>query len=382
MDKFEIIVPTMFGMESFTAKEIRRLGYETTEVIDGRITFFGDWEAVCLANLWIRTGERVLIKIAEFNAETFEELFENTKKIDWSDWLAKDAAFPVKGYSLKSKLASERDCQAIIKKAVAVSMSKSYGVNWLEETGPNYQIQFSVLKDKVTLMIDTTGVPLHKRGYRRNSNAAPLKETIAAAMVMLSYWRYDRPLADTFCGSGTIPIEAAMIARNIAPGLKRSFASDAFYQMPKQMWTDAREEAVEMQYRDKKVSIYASDIDKAAVELTEQNARIAGVGDCVKVGQFSVEKFYTTAEYGTFICNPPYGARMGELDEARKIYRMMGEKFRSFDTWSSYIITSDEQFEKAFGKRADKKRKIYNGMMKCNIYQYFGPKPPREPKNN
>lgn len=376
MDKFEIIVPTMFGLEAFTAKEIRRLGYETTAVEDGRVTFYGDWEAVCLANIWIRTGERVLIKVAEFQAVTFEELFEKTKKIRWGEWLGKDAAFPVKGHSLKSKLASERDCQSIIKKAIAVSMTEHYKISWFEETGPIYQIQFALMKDRVTLMIDTSGEPLHKRGYRRNSNAAPLRETIAAAMVMMSYWRYERPLADTFCGSGTIPIEAAMLARNIAPGLKRSFASDAFVQIPKQLWKDTRDEAFEEQ-RDIKLSIYASDIDKNAVELTEQNAKKAGVGEYIKVGKLPVDKFYTTAEYGTFICNPPYGARLGEIDEARKILKQTGEKFTGFDTWSAYVITSDEQFERYYGRKADKKRKIYNGMMKCNIYQYFGPKPPK-----
>lgn len=377
MDKFEIIVPVMFGMEAFAAKEIRRLGYETTAVEDGRVTFYGDWEAVCIANLWLRTGERVLIKVAEFNAESFEELFENTKKVSWGDWLEKEDAFPVKGYSLKSKLASERDCQAIIKKAIAVAMSQRYKVSWLEETGAVYQVQFSILKDRVTLMIDTSGEPLHKRGYRRNSNAAPLRETIASAMIMLSYWRYERPLADTFCGSGTIPIEAAMIARNIAPGLKRSFAADAFHQISARQWKDAREEAFEEQ-RDIKLSIYASDIDSEAAALTEQNAKKAGVGDCIRVGRFSVDKFYTTAEYGTFIVNPPYGARLGEVKETREILKCTGDKFRSFDTWSAYVITSDEQFERYYGKRADKKRKVYNGMMKCNIYQYFGPKPPRE----
>lgn len=381
MDKFEIIVPVMFGMEAFTAKEIRRLGYETTAVEDGRITFFGDWETVALANIWIRTGERVLIKIAEFRAESFEELFENTVKLDWSAFIGSDAAFPVKGYSLKSKLASERDCQAIIKKAVVKALSRTYKIDWFEETGPVYQIQFSLLKDKVTLMIDTSGIPLHKRGYRKNSNAAPLKETIAAAMIMLSYWKYDRPLADTFCGSGTIPIEAAMIAQNLAPGLKRSFISETFPQMPKQLWKDIRDEAFE-QRRDIKPKIYASDIDKNAVTLTETNARLAGVGECVKVGCFSADKFHTTAEYGTFICNPPYGERMGELKEARKVYKQMGQKFSEFDTWSSYVITSDEQFETFFNKKSNKKRKIYNGMLKCNIYQFFGPRPPKPEENN
>ena len=376
MDKFELIVPTLFGLESYTAREIRRLGYETTSVTDGRVTFMGDYEAICRANLWLRTGERVLIKAAQFKAESFEELFENTKAVDWERWLPKDCAFPVKGYSLKSKLASVRDCQAIIKKAVATKMSQIYGMEILPEDGSLYRIQFSVQKDEVTLMIDTSGEPLHKRGYRQNSNLAPLRETIAAAMVMLSFWKYEYPLCDPFCGSGTIPIEAAMIKRNMAPGLSRRFAANDFEQINNSMWESAFEEARES-VKDVPLEIYASDIDPMAVSLTRENAQKALVGDYIRVSEGKAENISFSQPYGTVICNPPYGERLGEIKECEELYKNIGKTFSKLDEWNYYILASNEEFERLFGKKADKKRKIYNGMIKCNIYQYFGAKPPK-----
>lgn len=369
-ETFEIIIPTLFGLEAFAAREVRKLGYETSSVEDGRVTFTGDWEAVCLANLWIRTGERVLVKVAEFQAETFEELFQGTLSSDWSRWIPSDGAFPVKGHCLKSQLASVRDCQAIIKKAAAKSLSNDYGIEWLEETGAVYQIQFSILKNRVTLMIDTTGDALHKRGYRAVSNAAPLRETIAAAMVMMSHWKYEYPLADPFCGSGTIPIEAAMIKRNIAPGLKRGFASERFCQIPPEMWSSSRKEALEME-KDIELIIHASDIDPKCVALTAENAAKAGLDKWIKPVCADARDFTSEIPGGTIITNPPYGERMSDAKSCRFLYQALGKAFARLPDWSYYILTAYTDFEKAFGKNASKRRKIYNGMLRCDLYQYF-----------
>lgn len=376
MDKFEIIIPCIFGLEALVAKEIRWMGYETSSVEDGRVTFIGDFEAVCRANLYLRCGERVLIKVGEFTAVTFDELFEQTKALPWTKWLGKNAAFPVKGFCLKSTLASMRDCQAIIKKAIVSSLSAEYGIEWLPEDGASYQIQFSVMKDKVTLMIDTSGDGLHKRGYRRISNAAPLKETIAAAMIMLSFWKYEYPLADPFCGSGTIPIEAAMFKRNIAPGLMRHFAAEGFDQSDPTLWSRLREEA-ESKKRNTPLTILASDIDAATLEIAKENAKIAGVSDAITFSQVDATKFTSGEPYGSIICNPPYGERLSDAEECRRLYKNMGKAFEKLPDWSYYILASDENFEKIFGRKADKRRKIYNGMIKCNIFQYFGARPPK-----
>lgn len=378
MEKFELIVPTLFGMEAFVVKELKRLGYDNTKTEDGRVTFWGGYDAICRANLWLRCGERVLIKVGEFTALSFEELFQKTKALDWSRWIPKNGAFPVKGFCLKSQLASMRDCQAIIKKAVADSLSKSYGIEWLPEDEETYQIQFSVMKDRVTVMIDTSGDGLHKRGYRRVANAAPLKETIAAAMVMLSYWKFEYPLADPFCGSGTIPIEAAMFKRNIAPGLTRNFSSESFSFLPKSLWDEAKEEAMSLK-RDLPLTIFASDIDPETVKIATENARLAGVGDCITPIVKKAEDFASDIPYGSIICNPPYGERLGDIKECEELYKKIGRSFSRLPDWSYYIIASNEDFEKHFAKKADKKRKLYNGMIKCNIYQYFGKRPP---KNN
>ncbi len=374
MENIEITVPTLLGMEAFAAKEIRRLGYETTAVEDGRITFSGDLEAVCRTNIQLRTGERALIKIGEFQALSFEELFEKTYSLDWERWIGKNSAFPVKGHCLKSKLASTRDAQAIIKKAIAKRLSQKYGIEWLPEDGNVYQIQFSIMKDKVTLMIDTSGEPLHKRGYRQKSNLAPLRETIAAAMVMMSYWKFEYPLCDPFCGSGTIPIEAAMFKRNIAPGINRSFAAQNFVQFEPQLWEKAREEAKSLE-RDIPLEIYAYDIDADTVSLAERNARIAGVEKYIKFKRTDAADFYTETPNGTIICNPPYGERLSDKKECEILYRKIGKTFSRLNNWSYYILTSHEGFEEIFGRRADKRRKLYNGMIKCNVYQYFGKKP-------
>ena len=376
MEQFEIIIPVIFGLEAFVSREIRALGYETTSVEDGRVTFMGDAKAICRANLWVRCGERVMIKVAEFEARTFTELFDATKAVDWSQWIPADAAFPVTGFCLKSVLASMRDCQSIIKKAVVDSLGAKYSITHFEETGATYQIRFSIMKDRVTLMIDTTGDGLHKRGYRAISNAAPLKETIAAAMIMLSHWKYEYPLADPLCGSGTIPIEAAMIKRNIAPGLTRGFLSEHFVYCPEKLWKECREEAEALK-KNVPLEIFASDIDAKTIEIAKNNAIVAGVGDAVIPTVKNVADFYTDIPYGTIIANPPYGERLGDEKVCRELYAEMGKAFRKLDKWSYYILTSNEGFESTFGKKADKKRKLYNGMLKCNIYQYFGERPPK-----
>ena len=379
MDKFEIIIPVIFGLEAFVSKEVKMLGYEVVSVEDGRVTFLGDEKAVARANLWVRCGERVLIKAGEFSAVTFDELFEKTKETDWTRWLLKDSAFPVTGFCLKSTLASMRDCQAIIKKAIVESMKKKYDVSHFEETGAVYQIRFSIMKDRVTLMIDTTGDGLHKRGYRAVSNKAPLKETIAASMVYLSHWKYEYPLCDPLCGSGTIPIEESMIKRNIAPGLTRGFLSENFSQWNKDIWDSARQEAYDLQ-KNVPLEIFASDIDKETIQIANQNAKIAGVSDAVIPKVMDCKDFYTDLKYGTVICNPPYGERLGDEKMCFELYKNMGQSFRKLKDWSYYILTSNEDFENAFSKKADKKRKIYNGMIKCNIYQYFGKRPPKQEK--
>lgn len=373
MEKFEIIIPTLFGLEAIVAREVKRLGYETTAVEDGRVIFMGDWEAVCRVNLWSRCGERVLIKAAEFTAVTFEELFQGTKSVEWERFIGKNDAFPVKGYSLKSQLASVRDCQAIIKKAAAERLSQKYGIEWLPEDGATYQIQFRIMKDNVTLMIDTSGEPLHKRGYRAHSNAAPLRETLAAAMADLSRWKFEYPLCDPFCGSGTIPIEAAMMKQNIAPGLMRKFAFDAFPQISETVKKAAREEAASKK-RDLPLRIYASDIDADCAALTAKNAKKAGVDEYITTSVCDARKISFDASNGTIICNPPYGERLGEVKECEGLYGEIGKTFKKLNNWSYFILTSNENFERLFGRKADKRRKLYNGMLKCNLYQYFSKK--------
>lgn len=370
MDKFDIVVTTMFGLEALVAKEIRNLGYETKEVTDGRVTFYGDFEAVALANLWLRCGERVYIKAGEFDAFTFDELFEKTKNIKWADWLFKDSEFPVNGFSVKSKLFSVRDCQAIIKKGIVESLTNSYKINWFPESGALYRIEFSIIKDRVTLMIETSGDSLHKRGYRRKSNMAPLKETIAAAIVNMSRFSYNGVFCDPFCGSGTIPIEAAMIAKNIAPGLNRHFAFENFKQMPKSIFKDAKEEAYSL-IRKTNLKVLASDIDYDCVDLTINNAKLARVNDVILVKRLPVSEFKSEEIGGTIVCNPPYGERLLDLKESEKIIKDLGRVYKSLKGWNLFVITPNEKFETLIGKRATKKRKLYNGMIKCDLYQYF-----------
>ncbi len=368
----ELCIPTLLGTEAIVANEVRNLGYETTEVVDGRVTFLGDAQAICLANINLRCAERVMVKMAQFKATTFEMLFENVKAIEWEEFIGKDCAFPVKGHSLKSALYSVPDCQSIVKKAVVSRLSEKYGIEWFEETGPLYPIQFAIMKDIVTVYIDTTGENLYKRGYRQKGVVAPMRETLAYAMIDISRWQGDRPFADPFCGSGTLPIEAAMFALNIAPGMKRSFVAEKWRgQVDKKLWTEAREEARDNIIKDAKPVIFASDISANCIETAKLNAQAAGVLDYIDFKVCDMKDANLFNDKGVIICNPPYGERLMEEKSVQKLYRDMGIKFSQFPNAKKYILTSYEKFEDFYGKKADKKRKLYNGMLKCNIYQYF-----------
>ncbi len=377
-DKFEIIVPTLFGLEALVSKELYRLGYDVKKTEDGKVTFDGDFDAVCRTNLWLRCGERVLIKMGEFKAETADELYDGVYALPWERFILCNDAFPVKGRTIRSTLNSDRNSQIMIKKAIADRLGSKYGLIRLPETDTVYQIQFTIIKNTVTLMIDTTGAQLHKRGYREQSNLAPLRETIAAAMVMISYWKFEEPLLDPFCGSGTIPIEAAMFKRNIAPGLSRRFAFESFPQIDKALLKSVVEEAKDSVHNDVTLDITACDIDPYAIELTRANAKKAGVNEFINVVKADARHIITDKECGSIITNPPYGERLGDLAESKKLYHDMYKSFSKLNKWSYYILTSHEDFEKEFGTRANRRRKIYNGMLRCWLYQYYGNKPNRK----
>ncbi len=368
--KFELVATCLFGLEHLLGEEIEALGYERTSTIDGRITFLGDPMAVALSNVFLRYAERVFIKVGSFRAESFEELFEGTRALPWSDFIGRDDAFPVKGHAIKSKLHSIPDCQSIVKKAVVRSLGEKYGISVFPEERVKFQIEFFILNDIATLMIDTSGAPLHKRGYRRDALGAPIRETLAAAIAAISRPRENVLLWDPMCGSGTIAIEAAMQMRGIAPGVNRSFAAEEFPFVSKDLWLSAREEARDGEHTTEFLA-FASDIDPAAVALAEKNARLAGVADRVKVFNMDARRISADGRRGTIVTNPPYGERLGTQREAEELYREIGEHFRSLSPWQAYIITSHPSFERFYGKRADKVRKLYNGMLPCYLYQYF-----------
>ena len=368
--KFELVATCLFGLEHLLGEEIDALGYERCETIDGRVTFLADCEGVALSNVFLRYAERVFIKLGSFRADTFDALFEGTRALPWPDFIGKCDAFPVKGHSIKSALTSIPDCQKIVKKAVVTAMSERYGISYFEETGVKYQIEFFILKDKATLMIDTSGAPLHKRGYRKDSNDAPIRETLAAAIAKTARPREDVLLWDPMCGSGTIAIEAAMIMKNIAPGVRRSFAAEKFPFINDSLWKAAREEARDGEMATK-FECFASDIDKNAVELTRHNASIAGVSDIVTSFVADCTTISSDGRRGTIVTNPPYGERLMTPAEAEALYRRMGDHFRSLAPWQVYVITSHREFEKFYGKKADKIRKLYNGMIPCYLYQFF-----------
>ena len=369
MHKFEFAVPTLFGLEGIVGDELRRLNAENVRVENGRVLFSGDEATLARANIGLRTGERVLLVLADFEAKTFEQLFQGVYSAPLEQFIPKNGQFPVKGHCLNSQLVSVPDCQAIIKKAASRRLGEHYGVQWLPEDGEKYQLQFSMMNDHVTLYLDTSGAGLHKRGYRAVGNDAPLRETLAAAMVMLTHYRGREFVWDPFCGSGTIAIEAALIAKNRAPGLRRRFAAESFAWMDEKIWQEARGEAMDKEFKGK-YQILGSDNDPKCVSLAMSNARKAGVSDLIEFRDGDATKMSLPTSEGILICNPPYGQRMGEQKEAQRLYQAFGRHIKFADGWKKFIITSEPEFEHYFGKRADKKRKLYNGMIKCDLYMY------------
>ena len=379
MRKFELIAPCHFGMEAVLKREIIDLGYDITEVADGRVTFFGDEEARCRANIFLRTAERILSKIGSVHAETFEELFQGTKSLPWEEYIPVNGKFWVaKAASVKSKLFSPSDIQSIMKKAMVDRLKGVYNVNWFAEDGDSFPVRVFLMKDEVTVGLDSTGESLHKRGYRKLTAKAPIAENLAAAMIMLTPWNKDRILVDPFCGSGTIPIEAAMMAANMAPGMNRSFTAESWgHIIGKRNWYDALDEANEMVDLSVETDIQGYDIDDKMVTIARENAKLAGVDQMIHFQRRGVEQLSSPRKYGFLITNPPYGERLEDKSAMPALYRTIGERFKSLDSWSMYLITAYEQAEKDIGKKADKNRKIYNGMMKTYYYQFLGPKPPK-----
>ena len=379
MRKFELIVPCHFGMEAVLKREIDDLGYDISEVVDGRVTFLGDEEALCRANIFLRSAERVLIKIGSFHAESFEELFEGTKALPWEEYIPEDGRFWVtKAASVKSRLFSPSDIQSVMKKAMVERLKGIYHVNWFQEDGAEFPIRVFLMKDQVTVGLDSTGVSLHKRGYRKLVAQAPIAENLAAAMIMLTPWNGERVLVDPFCGSGTIPIEAAMMAANIAPGMNRDFtAEDWPYVVGKGLWQDAQEGAEDLVNLEIETDIQGYDIDDHLVEIARENAKRAGVEKLIHFQRRDVAQLSHPKKYGFIITNPPYGERLRDKEEMPALYRTIGERFRLLDTWSMYLISAYEGAERDIGRKADRNRKIYNGMMKAYYYQFLGPKPPK-----
>ena len=380
--KLELIATATFGLEAVVKREIEALGYKILKSEDAKITYLGDERAIVRSNLWLRCADRVLLKMGEFKAMEFEELFQQTKALPWEEWIVPDGKFTVTGSSVKSKLHSVPACQSIVKKAIVSRLSEVYGMEQFPETGAEYTVKATLLKDRVTLTIDTSGTGLHKRGYRVQPTVAPIKETLAAAMVNLSFWRAGRILIDPCCGSGTIPIEAAMIERNIAPGLSRSFASEGWTAIKPELWKEERKAAFEAIDNDVELEIYAYDIDKNAVEAARENAIEAGVDDCIVFKHMDMQNMAANGrEGGIVITNPPYGERIGEKEEIEKIYAKYSEFFKENPTWSLFMITSDKEAEaKTFGRPADRRRKLYNGNLEVCYYQFHGEKPKKEVK--
>lgn len=380
MRKYELIAPCHFGLEAVLKKEIIDLGYDIAFVEDGRVTFYGDEEAVCRANIFLRSAERILIKIGSFHAESFEDLFQGTKELPWEEYIPKEGKFWVaKAASVKSKLFSPSDIQSVMKKAMVERLKEKYRISWFEEEGDSYPVRVFLMKDEVTVGLDTTGESLHKRGYRKLTAKAPIAENLAAALIMLTPWKRDRILVDPFCGSGTIPIEAAMIAANMAPGMNREFrAQDWEHVVGKKIWYDICDEAQEMMDLTVETDIQAYDMDRDMVYIARENAKLAGVDKLIHFQQRSVSELSHPKKYGFIITNPPYGERLEEKENLEQLYRTIGERYKALDAWSMYLITSYENAERDIGKKADKNRKIYNGMMKTYYYQFLGPRPPKK----
>lgn len=374
---YKLIAPCLFGIEAVLKKEIQDLGYKILNVDDGRVTFEGDAMAICKSNLWLRTAERVMLSVGEFEARSFEELFESIKKLPWEDYIPKDGKFWVtKASSIKSKLFSPSDIQSIVKKAIVERLKVTYKVDWFSEDGPELPMRVFIKKDMVSIAFDTSGPSLHKRGYRQFSGIAPIRETLAAGIILLSPWRPDRVFADPFCGSGTFPIEAAMIGANIAPGLNRQFAAESWtHLIPTQHWKAAIDEAKALRNDSVELNIQGFDRDYQILKIARENAKIAGVENMIHFEERDLINFRSNKKCGVIVTNPPYGERLEDQEGVIKLYKEMGEQFKALDTWSFCVITSFEDFERYYGKSANKKRKLYSGMLKTNLYQYLGPKP-------
>ncbi|MGL5260697.1 MAG: THUMP domain-containing class I SAM-dependent RNA methyltransferase [Lachnospiraceae bacterium] len=382
MKKYELIAPCHFGLEAVLKKEIIELGYDVSNVEDGRVTFIGDEEAICRGNIFLRTAERILIKVGSFYATSFEELFEKTKELPWEEYIPKEGKFWVaKAASVKSQLFSPTDIQSIMKKAMVERLKGIYHIDWFEESGASYPVRVFIMKDCVTVSLDTTGVSLHKRGYRKLTAKAPIAENLASSLIMLTPWNKDRILVDPFCGCGTIPIEAALMAANMAPGMKRTFLAQSWDEIVKKSeWDYAFEEAHDLVDLSIRPDIQGYDIDGEMISYARENAKLAGVEQMIHFQKRDVKDLSHPKKYGFIITNPPYGERLEEKENLKKLYKMLGSRYKELEAWSLYMITSYENAEKDIGKKADKNRKIYNGMMKTYFYQFLGPKPPRREK--
>jgi putative N6-adenine-specific DNA methylase len=377
MTKFELIATCPMGLEAVLSRELKSLGYEDQLVENGRVTFYGTEIDICRTNLWLRTAGRVLIKMGEFEARTFDQLFEGTKALAWPDWIPQDGEFPVDGRSHKSQLSSVPACQGIVKKAIVEKMKQRYDTEWFPETGSRYVAEVTLLNDVATLTLDTSGTGLHKRGYRVDTTEAPLRESLAAAMVLLSRWRPERPLYDPFCGSGTILFEAALIGWNIAPGLRRAFNAQGWPNVTAAMWEEAREEAYDLMKDNIPINIVGSDIDRDAIQASLANLKSAGMSKEIKLKVIPVADVRPEGDYGCIITNPPYGERIGTTSEVERLTKQLGQVAKQLPNWSHFVIIPDKEFETKFGRKADKKRKLFNGQIECTYYQYFGPLPPR-----
>ncbi len=378
MTKLQLVATSAMGLESIVAEEVQNLGYET-KVDNGKVYFEGDELAIARCNLWLRVADRVKIVVAQFPATTFDQLFESTKSIEWEKYLPVDAAFPVAGKSVKSKLFSVPDCQAIVKKAIVERMKQHYKrLGFLDESGATFKIEVSILKDVATITIDTSGAGLHRRGYRQAQGEAPLKETLAAALIKVSKWNPNRPFVDLFCGSGTIPLEAAMIGQNIAPGYNREFISEHWNWIKSKVWDEARDEADSLANYDQPLEIIGSDIDHKMVSIAEANALEAGFSDLVTFKQMQATDFTTRLTDGVIISNPPYGERIGEIETIERVIRDLGNVMKNYPTWSVYMLSSMENFEELYGKKATKKRKLFNGFIRTDLYQFWGQKSKRD----
>ncbi|MFB5267492.1 class I SAM-dependent RNA methyltransferase [Paenibacillus enshidis] len=380
MAQLQLIATAPMGLEAIVARELKELGYHDQTVENGRVVFTGDYIDICRCNLWLRSSDRILVKMAEFEATTFDELFEGTKAVSWQDWIPANGEFPVEGRSHKSQLSSVPACQGIVKKAIVEKLKETYHTEWFPENGPRYVIEVILLKDRALLTLDTTGPGLHKRGYRKLVTEAPLKETLASAMIQLSRWTPDRPFYDPCCGSGTLLIEAAMQAWNLAPGLRRSFNSEPWPVIGEQLWEEARNEAMDLVRDDVEFQIAGSDIDPKAIEVAQAAVKAAGLAGEIRLDVMPAAKIRPDGEYGCLITNPPYGERLGDEPEAEKLIRGLGRTAAGMPTWSFFTISPAKQFEHYWGRKADKRRKLYNGRIECQYYQYLGPLPPRQRK--